>query len=90
VLAALRRPTLRLGRRWLVAVAAVGLCDVAANALFALASTEGLLSLVSVLGSLYPVTTVLLAYALLHERLTRVQVAGIATALAGVAALSAG
>ena len=79
-----------IGRRWLLPVAAVGLCDVAANVLFALASTHGLLSLVSVLGSLYPVTTVLLAYALLHERLTRVQVAGIAIALAGVAALSAG
>ena len=45
-------------------------CDVAANALFALASTRGLLSLVSVLGSLYPVMTVLLAFAILHERLT--------------------
>ena len=42
------------------------------------------------LGSLYPVMTVLLAYAILHERLTRVQVAGISIALAGVAALSAG
>ena len=62
----------------------------AANALFALASGEGLLSLVSVLGSLYPVMTVLLAYAILHERLTRVQVAGISIALAGVAALSVG
>jgi drug/metabolite transporter (DMT)-like permease len=89
-LAVARRAPLRLGRTRLAAVAAVGLCDVAANALFALASTYGLLALVSVLGSLYPVTTVLLAYALLGERLTRVQVAGIAVALAGVAALGAG
>jgi drug/metabolite transporter (DMT)-like permease len=89
-LAVVTRPTLRIGRRWLLPVAAVGLCDVLANVLFALASSQGLLSLVSVLGSLYPVTTVLLAYAILHERLARVQVAGIAVALAGVAALSAG
>jgi drug/metabolite transporter (DMT)-like permease len=88
-LTAATRAPLRIGRRWLWPVAAVGLCDVAANALFALASSEGLLSLVSVLGSLYPVTTVLLAYAILHERLTRVQLAGIAVALAGVAALAA-
>jgi drug/metabolite transporter (DMT)-like permease len=84
------RASLRVGRRWLLPVAVVGLLDVAANALFALASTRGLLSLVSVLGSLYPVMTVLLAYAILHERLTRVQVAGISIALVGVAALSAG
>jgi drug/metabolite transporter (DMT)-like permease len=89
-LAAGTRSSLRIGRRWLLPVAAVGLCDVAANALFALASGHGLLSLVSVLGSVYPVMTVLLAYAFLHERLTRVQVAGISVALAGVAALSAG
>jgi drug/metabolite transporter (DMT)-like permease len=63
---------------------------VAANALFALASGEGLLSLVSVLGSLYPVVTVLLALVLLHERLTRTQAGGVAVALAGVAVLSAG
>jgi drug/metabolite transporter (DMT)-like permease len=88
--AAVRRTPLRMGRRRLAAVAAVGVCDVAANALFALASTYGLLALVSVLGSLYPVTTLLLAYALLGERLTRVQAAGIGVALAGVAALSAG
>ncbi len=88
-LAAVRRAPLRLERRWLWRVAAVGLCDVAANALFAVASTQGLLALVSVLGSLYPVTTVLLAYVLLHERLTRAQMAGITIALAGVAALSA-
>jgi drug/metabolite transporter (DMT)-like permease len=88
-LTAATRAPLRIGRRWLWPVAAVGLCDVAANALFALASSEGLLSLVSVVGSLCPVATVLLAYAILHERLTRVQLAGIAVALAGVAALAA-
>jgi drug/metabolite transporter (DMT)-like permease len=90
VLAATTRAPLRMSRRWLWRVAAVGLLDVSANALFALAATRGLLALVSVLGSLFPVMTVLLAFAILHERLTRVQVAGISIALAGVTALSAG
>ena len=53
-----RRESLGVGRRWLLPIAAIGLCDVSANALFALASRHGLLSLVSVLGSLYPVMTV--------------------------------
>jgi drug/metabolite transporter (DMT)-like permease len=90
LLAAGRRESLRIGRRWLGPVAAVGLLDVTANVLFALASRHGLLSLVSVLGSLYPVMTIVLAYAFLHERLTRIQLGGVATALVGVAALSAG
>ena len=50
-----------------------------ANALFAFASGHGLLSLVSVLGSLYPVVTVLLAHVVLGERLTRTQRAGVAS-----------
>jgi drug/metabolite transporter (DMT)-like permease len=87
---ALLGATLRVGRRDLLPVAAVGLADVGANVLFALASTHGLLALVSVLGSLYPVTTVLLAHVVLGERLTSVQLAGVAVALAGVAALSVG
>jgi drug/metabolite transporter (DMT)-like permease len=90
VLTAAVGSTLRVGRRGLLPVAAVGLMDVTANALFALASTQGLLALVSVLGSLYPVTTVLLAHVVLGERLTRAQLAGVAVALAGVAALSVG
>ncbi|HZO96748.1 MAG TPA: EamA family transporter [Gaiellaceae bacterium] len=89
-LALWRAAPLRLGRRALAPVAAVGLCDVGANALFALASGHGLLALVSVLGSLYPVTTVLLAHALLGERLTPLQLGGVGVALAGVAAVSAG
>ena len=68
----------------------VGLADVSANALFAFASGHGLLALVSVLGSLYPVVTVLLAHVLLGERLTRAQQAGVAVALAGVCAIAAG
>lgn len=83
------RASLRLPRRTIVPVAAVGLGDVGANALFAYASGHGLLSLVSVLGSLYPVVTVLLAHLLLGERLTRAQQAGVAVALAGVAAIAA-
>jgi uncharacterized membrane protein len=85
-----RRDSLRVGRRFLLPIAAVGLCDVAANALFALASRHGLLAIVSVLGSLYPVMTVILAHLVLGERLSRTQLAGIGAALAGVAALSAG
>ena len=84
------RESIRIPRRWLTPVAAIGLCDVSANALFALASRHGLLSLVSVIGSLYPIATVLLAHRILHERLTRPQIAGVAAALAGIAAVSAG
>jgi drug/metabolite transporter (DMT)-like permease len=85
-LAARERP--RIPRRWVGPVAAVGLCDVGANALFALASGKGLLSLVSVLGSLYPVVTVVLAHVFLGERLSRVQLAAVGLALAGVCALA--
>jgi drug/metabolite transporter (DMT)-like permease len=83
------RASVRVGRRDLLPVAAVGLLDVGANALFAVASGRGLLALVSVLGSLYPVATVLLAHVLLGERLTRTQQLGVGVALAGVAAIAA-
>jgi drug/metabolite transporter (DMT)-like permease len=49
-----------------------------------------LLSLTSVLGSLYPVVTVLLAHVLLHERLTGTQRLGVSVALGGVVAISLG
>jgi drug/metabolite transporter (DMT)-like permease len=69
----------------LAGVAIVGLLGTGANGLYALAAERGLLSLVSVLASLYPVGTVLLAHALLGERLLAAQRAGVALALAGVA-----
>jgi uncharacterized membrane protein len=76
--------------RALPAVALVGTLDVAANALYALATTKGLLSIVSVLGDLYPVSTILLARAVLQERVRRSQEAGIVAVLAGVALIAAG
>jgi len=85
---AARAPT-AVPRASLPAVVAVGLADVSANTLFAFASGHGLLALVSVLGSLYPVVTVLLAHVLLGERLTLLQRVGVAAAVAGVAAISA-
>ncbi len=88
VVAALLRAPVRIPRASIAAVAAVGLADVSANALFAVASDHGLLALVSVLGSLYPVVTVLLAHVLLGERLTRTQRLGVALALGGVAVIA--
>ncbi len=54
------------------------------------ATAEGQLSVVSVLGSLFPVVTVALAFLFLGERLSRVQWIGVAGALAGVVLLAAG
>ncbi|WP_028062720.1 DMT family transporter [Solirubrobacter soli] len=68
--------------------ALVGLLDTAANSAFAIATTSGLLSLVAVLGGLFPVVTVALAYVLLHERLIGIQRAGVILALAGIPLIS--
>ena len=61
-----------------------------AVALYAFATQHGQLSIVSVLASLYPVVTVLLAYRVLGERVHRAQQVGIVTVLAGVVLMSAG
>jgi drug/metabolite transporter (DMT)-like permease len=83
------RSTLRVAPRALVPIVLVGLADVSANALFALASQRGLLAIVAVLGSLFPVATVVLAHLVLGERISTAQRVGIAVALAGVAIVSA-
>jgi drug/metabolite transporter (DMT)-like permease len=84
------RSALRLTRRDLPAVALLGLLDTTANGLFVLASARGYLSIVSVLGSLYPVVTVLAAHVLLGERVSRAQRLGVGLALAGVAVVASG
>jgi drug/metabolite transporter (DMT)-like permease len=73
------------------ALVAVGFLDTGGNALFAAASsTHGLLSVVSVLASLYPVVTVLLARIVLGERVQRTQDAGVLIALVGVVLITTG
>jgi drug/metabolite transporter (DMT)-like permease len=84
------RPSLPRDGASLLVLAAVGLLDLGANGLYALATTHGLLSVVSVLGSLYPAVTVVLARFVLAERIARVQEVGVVLALAGVIAISAG
>jgi drug/metabolite transporter (DMT)-like permease len=81
---AVRRPQLRLTRRQLAIVFAVGIGDTIGNALFAASSGQGLVSLTAVLASLYPIVTVILAGVVLHERVAPLQKAGIALTLTGV------
>ena len=71
-------------------IAIAGVLDVTANALYVVAAREGLLSLVSVLSSLYPAATIVLARVVLGERLNRTQLAGITAAFAGVVLIAAG
>jgi drug/metabolite transporter (DMT)-like permease len=68
----------------------IGGADFIANLLLGVATTKGLVSLAVVLGSLYPIVTVLLAFKLLHERLHRIQYVGVGFAIAGVALISLG
>lgn len=84
------RPSLALSRRETAPLLAVGALDVGASALFALATTTGLLSIVGVLGSLYPVVTVVLAGLVLRERPAGLQRLGTAGAIVGAALIAAG
>jgi drug/metabolite transporter (DMT)-like permease len=85
-----REPPRGLRPHWLGLVA-IGLLETGGNALFAAASSvHGLLSIVSVLATLYPVVTVLLARLVLRERVQRTQDAGVLVALAGVVLITAG
>jgi drug/metabolite transporter (DMT)-like permease len=87
---AIRRPSLAVSPIEVPLLALIGIGDMLGNLLFAAASTSGLVSTTSVLASLYPIITVVLARLVLKERVARSQEAGIALTLAGVALISAG
>jgi drug/metabolite transporter (DMT)-like permease len=82
IVALARRPW-RVPPPVLPAVALVGLLDLAGNGLYVLATQAGRLDVAASLSSLYPVTTVILAVAILHERITRSHLVGIV--MAGIA-----
>jgi drug/metabolite transporter (DMT)-like permease len=77
------KPSVALG----LAVGA-GLFDATANALYAVAAQKGLLSVVAVVASLYPASTVLLARLFLAEKLTRRRGAGMAVGFGAVGAIA--
>lgn len=72
------------------ALAAIGAADAAATCLFAVATTKGLVSVVSVLASLFPVVVVVWALGYLRERIAATQLVGGSLALAGAAMIAAG
>lgn len=80
--------TPRVSRRELPTLAFVGLADVTANASYALATRTGLVAVVAVLSSLYPLVTALLARGLLGERLRPIQQLGAVAALTGAVLLA--
>ena len=83
------RPALSVERGEVPPLVLIGVLIIAADALYAVASTKGLLSVVAVLSALYPVVTVALARIYLRERLERPQRVGAVIALGGAVAISA-
>ncbi len=75
-------------RRLLPIVLVIAVLEVAATVPLLLALQRGPVAIASVLASLYPVMTVLLATFVLRERLSRLQLVGIACALCSVALVS--
>jgi drug/metabolite transporter (DMT)-like permease len=81
-------PALPHGRAMGLAIVA-GITDFVANLTYVLATHRGLLALVAVLSSLYPAATLVLARAVLRERLARGQLGGLLLAAVAVALIAA-
>lgn len=80
----------RMRRTDVAKLSVIGVLDMLGNVAFLTAAQVGALAVATVLSSLYPVTTVLLALALLGERVTRSHLAGIALTVAAIALISIG
>lgn len=86
----LTRHRIAVPRKEIPGIALIGVLIVAADALYATASTLGMVGVVAVLGALHTIVTMALARVFLNERLGRIQRIGVATSLLGVLAISAG
>jgi drug/metabolite transporter (DMT)-like permease len=86
----LKRPCLKIKTTHLPAVFAIGILDGTAVFAYTIATTKGLLSLVSVISALYPAVSVILAAFVLKEQLRGLQFFGVVLAIMGVTLISAG
>jgi drug/metabolite transporter (DMT)-like permease len=90
LLAARSSPSLRIRGSWLAVIIVAGNASALALVLFGLAADAGLIAIAAVLSSLYPVVTIVLAHGFLGERLQKLQIVGIAVALAGIGLVTLG
>jgi drug/metabolite transporter (DMT)-like permease len=90
VVVAATRPRPLPGGKEIPVIALIGLLIIAADAMYATASTKGVLGVVAALSTLYPIVTIALARIYLSERVEPRQQLGIALSLSGVVAISAG
>ncbi len=85
-----RRVRIRVDRRLVPVIAAVGTLDMVANLAYGVSTTLQLLAITAVLSSLFPFVTVVLAHVHLGERVTRVQRCGSLLMMLGVLVVAAG
>jgi drug/metabolite transporter (DMT)-like permease len=76
-------------RRHLPVIFMSGLGDAGGNAFLVLAAHTGRLDVAAVLSSLYPASTVILAWLILNERVSRWQLAGVLAALSAIVMITA-
>lgn len=79
----LRQPWLPKNPHWPL-IALSGVLDIIGNACYILAGQAGRMDVAAVLGSLYPGATVVLAWLVLRERISRVQFFGFLAALGAI------
>ena len=84
------RSAWRLERAAVPGIVAVGVLDMTGNACYLLAVQSGALAVASVLSSLYPVTTVILAAVILGEKVTRDHAVGIVLAAVAIVCIGLG
>ena len=88
MLAAGKRPGVL--RRTVPLVIAAGILDMSANVAFVLAARSELLTLVTIVTSLFPLPTVVLAWVFFREHIPAFRVVGLLLAIAGVALIGVG
>ena len=87
---AIKRPTYHLTKSDVSIIVVIGLFDACGVVAFNMATTFGLVGIVSVIASLYPIITIMLARIFLKEKMNTFQKIGVLGAMAGVALISGG